>query len=256
MDTVKRSLMNLGFSDKEIQIYFFLLENGASAVLEIAKVTNIPRATVYLIIDRLVGQGLVSRSAAGKKKRWLASPPEKLLQTIELKKSAINQAVAAINQSRMQLQALSSAKTQKPKIRYYEGVEGIKSIYEDSLSAEEIDVFCLTQNGPRVMGDYLKKYFVRVIRKMIITKDIVSDSKDDKEYQREYSTSRNKIVCIPSRFITNTDYMIYKNCVAFITYRDRVPVGIVIEDNELARFERMRFKILWKVASRGRLNSL
>jgi hypothetical protein len=91
---------------------------------------------------------------------------------------------------------------------------------------------------------------------MIYTQEIVSDSISDKEYQKEYSTSRNEIISIPQKYITNTDYMIYSNCVSFITYKDKKPVGVVIEDPEIAHFERIKFTLLWKMAKEKSYNCI
>lgn len=251
MEKIKQSLKHLGFNNSEIKVYFCLLENGSSSILEIAQKTNIPRATIYTIIKSLVKKGLVNMSVVGKKNRFITASPEKLLEIAEDKKYNINKTIDEINQNWEQLQSIFSIKSGKPKIRYYEGVEGIKSIYEDSLKSEEIYVFCLTQNGPRLMGDYLKKYFIRVIRKMIKTKEIVSDSKEDKEYQKEFSTSRNEIICLSQQYMSNTDYLLYQNKVVFISYKNNYQIGVMIQDEELARFERMRFEILWKTIKKG-----
>jgi len=40
--------------------------------------------------------------------------------------------------------------------------------------------------------------------------------------------------------------MIWNDKVAFISYGTNIPVGIIIEDKEIVKFEKMRFKLLWQ----------
>jgi len=246
MDTLKNNLQTLGITEEEIVVYITALEQGSTTILELARSTKIPRTTVYLLIDSLTEKGLLSLTAQGKKKLYVPASPEDLIEMAESKKQALAHTVDLLKSELPQLQALYNLSHQKPKIRYYEGVAEVKKIYEDTLFAEKIYVHRMSKDAILVMGEYLKKYFVRVIRKMIHTKEMVNSSLEDKKYQEEYSTSRNQIICLPEKYQTNTDYLIYGDTVAFITYKDRVPVGVVISDPEIARFEKIRFLIVWE----------
>lgn len=101
------------------------------------------------------------------------------------------------------------------------------------------------------MDTYMEKYFIRVIRRMISTKEIVSDTKENKEYKKDYSTSHNEIICIPKKYSSNTGFMIWKNKIAYITYRSGEPDAIVIEDPEIVDLERKRFILIWNAAKSG-----
>jgi len=246
MDKLKQNLKTLGLTEEEIIIYVSALEQGSTTVLELARTTKIPRTTVYLLIDSLTEKGLFQLTAEGKKKLYVPTSPEELIILAKTKHEQLDQTITSLKDELPQLQALYNLTHQKPKIRYYEGVEEVKKIYEDTLSAEKIYVHCMSQHAIPIIGEYLEKYFVRVIRKMIHTKEIVSDSEVDKKYQKEYATSRNQIICIPKQYITNTDYMIYGTAVAFITYKDQEPIGVVICDPEIAQFEKIRFMMIWE----------
>jgi len=246
MDTLKQNLQTLGLSEEEITIYIAALEQGSTTVLELARTTKIPRTTVYLLIDSLTEKGLLSLTAQGKKKLYIPASPEDLISMAEAKHAQLAQTIGSLTDELPQLQALFNMSHQKPKIRYYEGIEEVKKIYEDTLSAEKIYVQCMSQQAIPLMNGYIEEYMIRMIRRMIHTKEIVSDSEADKKYQQEYTTSRNQIICIPAKFITNTDYFIFGDNVAFITYKDSVPVGVVISDPEIARFEKIRFMMVWE----------
>lgn len=246
MEELLQKLKNIGITDEEITIYISALEQGSVTVLELARITKIPRTTVYLLIDALCEKGLFQMSAKGKKKIYIPASPDELYKIVQKKRSEIDETLDSLDKALPELKSVFNLKHSKPSIRYYQGVEEVKKIYEETLSHYKIYVHCMSQSAVGAMGGYLEKYFVRVIRKMIYTKEIVSDTESDKKYQKDNSTSRNQIICIPKNYITNTDYIIFGNSVAFITYKDKKPIGVVIEDPEIARFEKIRFMMIWE----------
>ena len=246
MDTLHNNLITLGLSDEEIQVYLAALEQGSVSVLELAKTTKIPRTTVYLLIDSLVENGLLNLTVKGKKKRYMPAKPREILILGKNKQQRLAQSLQELEQEIPQLDAMYRTQHSIPQIQYYQGTDEVKKIYEEALEADKISMHCMSPSAMEIMGDYLKTYFVRIIRRMIHSQEILSDSAADKIYQQEYSTSRNQMVCIPAKLGTNTDYMIYGNKVAFITYKEGQPVGVVICDKEIAHFEKIRFQILWE----------
>jgi len=253
MDLLQNNLQILGFSREEIQVYIGVLEQGNTTVLQLAKATHIPRTTVYLLVDSLTQKGLLKLRIARKKKYYVAVEPHEILILGKSKQERLAQSLHQLEQEIPQLNALYRAGHTIPQIQHYQGIDEVKKIYEKTLTAEKMYVHCMSQKAMEIMGPYLKKYFIRVVQRMIHTKEIVSDNSSDKLYQQEHATSRNQIICIPSKFATNTDYIIYGDNVVFITYREGQPVGVVIHDKEIAHFEKIRFGIVWKQFSNNKL---
>lgn len=246
MEKLKQNLKVLGLTDEEIKIYFTALEQGSVSILQLARETKIPRTTVYLLIESLCQKGLLDLSVEGKKKRYFPASPDEIVTLGKARQAEISESLNAIEKELPKLQVYYNQKHQKPKIRYYEGIEEVKKIYEDSLKYPEIYVHCMSQNAIEVMGGYIEDYIVRLNRRMIHTKELVSNSKHDLKYQKDFESERNKIVTIPEEFITNTDYFIYGDSVAFLTYKDNVPVGVIISDPEIVHFEKIRFLMIWE----------
>src|SRR3989344_278553 len=246
MDELRKHLTKLGLTKDEVKVYLTAIELGKCTILQLARSTYIPRTTVYLIIESLLEKELLKQSAKGKKKIYFPATPEELLSLARKKKQEINETIASLEQETAYLSALYNKDHKKPRVLYYEGIDGIKKIYEGTLASEKILVHCMSQTAREIMGDYLEHYFERVISRMIHTFEIVSDSSQDKQYQKEYSTLRNKIITIPATYTTDTNYMIYGDKVAFITYKDSFPVAIVIDDKELSFFETIRFMMIWE----------
>jgi sugar-specific transcriptional regulator TrmB len=236
----------LGLREEEIKFYLASLELGKTTIAEVSKKISVPRSTSYLLLESLKNKGLIIESPVGRKRTIVALNPHELVRVFEEKGEKLAQAKSGFTKLLPELLSITNSLSNKPRVRFYEGKEGIKTIYEETLAYPEIWVHCTTQEAMEYMSGYLENYCQRVIKKGIKTKEIVSDSPDDLEYQQEYSTPKNIIKTIPLKYATNTDFMIYGDKVAFLSYRGGEPVGIVIEDHEIAQLERKKFEILWK----------
>ena len=70
----------LGLSDKEIQVYALLLEEGQLTPNRISQKTGIKRTTVYSTLEELEELGLVFSSPFSSGKKYQALSPERLLR--------------------------------------------------------------------------------------------------------------------------------------------------------------------------------
>lgn len=89
-------------------------------------------------------------------------------------------------------------------------------------------VFCLTKIDNKDFEDFIDYYERKLIAKGIETREIVTDSKWDREYRRKSSTKINTIISIPERNRTETDYMLWGNKVAFISFMKGKFAGVVV----------------------------
>ncbi len=245
MEIIKTSLQRLGFSHEEIEVYLTTLKLGTATVLQIAQTVDIPRTTVYLLIDSLVEKGLLIQETQEKKKFLVPESPQKLLQLAQQQKETLIKTISTLQSHLPQLQAVYNLKVDKPKLKYYEGIKEVQGIYEEALNFEKLYMHCMSKQSVDVMEEFVEKYFEKIVKQMIHTQEIVSDSEEDKAYQKKYSTTRNEIICIPKKYSTNTDYIMYGDSVAFITYKNGEPMAVVIEDKEITHFEKIRFMMIW-----------
>jgi len=248
-DQLSEIFKSLDLDQKTTEFYLNCLVNGKTTINQISKNIGVARSTCYLILEKLKSLGLVLETPFGKKRSLLAEPPEKLISLMEKKKED-------------SLRAFELAKTVLPeigiysnidvntKVRFYEGLESIKQIYLETLEANKILVFCLTKIENKNFEDFIDYYEKRLIAKGIETKEIVTDSEWDTEYRRKYSTKINTIISIPQKNSTETDYMLWNNKVAFISFMKGKSAGVVIEDQEIASFEGMRFELLWSLITK------
>jgi len=236
-------LQTLGLNEKEAKIYLASLELGLTTIQNIAKKADIKRSTVYEIIENLITQNLITVIPKGKKRYFLAAEPSKLQELIAQKQENLKKMLP-------ELEALSKVSPIKPKIRFYEGVEGIKSVYNDTLKDnEEILAFVSIATAYKSKGliDWLlKQYVTRRSEKKIFAKVIAPDSNLAKNYkQRDQKEYRE------TRFISEKEYPfsieinIYNNKVALMSFKKEELMGVIIESKEIANTFRTMHKFFW-----------
>jgi len=151
-----------------------------------------------------------------------------------------------------QLKALfESHKPQFPKVRFYEGEGGLKTVYFDALSAPEILIICQgspkTQTSLKDDPQYLKDFIRECALRKIPTRELLEDNPAVREYQKKYGSKIHQIIITPRNPRTrfgHVDKHIYEDKVAYISH-DHL-VGVIIEDETLASSERALFEVLWK----------
>ena len=119
-------LNKLGFSDNKAKIYQAVLSLGSAPVSAIAQKAGIVRSTTYKILSELARDGLVEMTDQGVKK-FAALHPRALINLQDNKKSALERLLP-------ELLGIYSSPKFKPKMRFYEGEEGKKKVFEDILS--------------------------------------------------------------------------------------------------------------------------
>lgn len=87
-----QALQDLGFTDYEARAYVAMVEGGELNGYTLAKATGIPRANIYAVADKLVQRGAARRAEYGAGVAYVATAPERLLRSIEIKQQRVMRA--------------------------------------------------------------------------------------------------------------------------------------------------------------------
>jgi sugar-specific transcriptional regulator TrmB len=241
-----QKLKEFGLKDKEARVYIALLELGEAKAQEIAKKAQIVRPAVYDILNRLTEDGLVGTIKKGKVAYFIANGPEAIKRNLENRQKAFNQLLP-------ELKSVFNATKTKPKIFFYEGIEGAKTVFEDTLTARDktlcgiLSMEDLFKNpGKEYMDDYVRRrvkadYKLRVIRSK--PKEIVSTWPTSAEEGREL---RNP----PENMVFEMTTYIYDDKVGLIS-TEKENFGMVIESKEFSQNMRHLFEALWQISKPG-----
>ena len=236
---IKHILEQLGLKDKKADVYLAALELGSATVIEISKKAGIKRTTCYDILMDLIKMGLVSETSKGKKRLFIGEDPEKILGDLENKEKLLSGILP-------QLKAVYNIKGVKPKIRFYEGKEGLRDVYADTLKySGEIAAFA-SEDVVRTLGrewadDYLKKRVKKNIRVRVILPKTEYVSKIVGEDRESLRTSK---LIDPQKYPFSIEINIYGHKkVALMSSREET--GIIIEGDEVYKTMKLIFELLW-----------
>ncbi|MFA5051212.1 MAG: helix-turn-helix domain-containing protein [Patescibacteria group bacterium] len=235
------TLKDFGLSEKEGKIYLANLELGATTVQELAKKSEIKRTTVYTVIEDLKKKGLISEMKKGAKTLFVPEEPEKLARLISEREKKFKEILP-------ELKSIYNLAPQKPRVRFYEGKEGIKNILEDVLKTGKnyYHVDPSEQDLIKLVGEnYLDELVKRRVENKIFCQVIWN-----KEPWAEKQTEKNKEVLreskwLPKEYRLPTREYIYGDKVALM-FLEKEPTGLIIEDKNIADLQRLFFETLWK----------
>ncbi len=240
----KQSLVELGFSDKEAKVYLALLEMGRGTASQIARSASIQRTTAYNILDILVSKKLVLLSGREPKEEYAAEPPEKI---VELLKEQAKDCQAKLSKAEKLIPQLKSMHRagERPKIKFYEGKQGMIEVYEDTLTShEEIRAYATLDDMYQALPGYFPGYFKRRAKKKIPIKAIIPFTALTAERMKHNKEEMRTAILVPEKeYRFSPEINIYDNKVMIASWREKL--GIIIESFEIADAMKKIFELAW-----------
>ena len=246
---LQTTLTELGFSDKETKVYLALLELGRGTTSEIARGAGILRTTAYNILDILAGKGLVKLTGKEPKAEYVALPPEKIIDYLEKEIKDYQEKLNRANQLAPQLKSIHNV-AERPKIKFYEGKDGLKEVYEDTLtSTEPIRAFAAVDDMHQALPDYFPEYYKRRAKKGIAIRGIVPATEMALERLKSNKEELREMALVPKdKYYFSPEINIYDNKVMIASWREKL--GIIIESEEIADAMKKIYELAWAEAKR------
>uniref|UniRef100_A0A7C4M0C2 TrmB family transcriptional regulator n=1 Tax=candidate division CPR3 bacterium TaxID=2268181 RepID=A0A7C4M0C2_UNCC3 len=255
MAIAKKVLEDLGLSEKEAKVYLTLLELGASPVQKIASKASVNRATTYVCLEALLKLGLVSTVQKGVKTYYTPENPEQLQSLIFKKEKEVERKREELLKVIPELSKIFEAAGERPVVRFYEGVDGIRSIRDDFLASsrkgDTILGFSSLSDVYRVLPSQDKEYREIRIKKGIKSKGIYTHKNGPLSGSGKDPGLLRELRFIPyNKFPFKSDITIYgKNKIALTSYTGSL-VGVVIENNDLYNSFVAIFNLAWEAAEK------
>lgn len=145
------------------------------------------------------------------------------------------------------LAALNNASSHKPRVTYYEGIEGTEAVYADMLKEKkEILAYEDLEHMKAVMREsFFKTWPAERAKRNIGFKSITRDSVVAREF-----VQHNTKLLRQSKMLKTDDLMtevnIYGDKVALMSFRSNPPFCVLIEDKGAATTLRTMWNELWK----------
>lgn len=239
MITKEEALKDLGLTDKETTVYLSLLMLGQSTVTAIAKKAQLNRVTTYDILESLKNKGYVSHVIISGIMFLEAADPSKFIDELKEKQEKLKQILP-------EMQSLKASLPKKPNIELYEELNGLKSIFNDILKENKETWFI----GASQMIGKLKFYFPHFItqkrKQKMFSKVITTDCSSMRKYKRKAPAEFISMRFIPDKI--DVTKIIYSNKLAYLTFKEKDSIGILVENKNIADQERLLFELMWKGA--------
>lgn len=179
------TLQAYGFSDKEAKIYLVALELWSSPASTIARRSVINRVTTYTILNDLKRKWYVNEITKDNTKYYNTISPDILLKQLEQKYESFKEKVP-------DLLALADNFWNKPKIQFFEGVSGLKNLYNEILKTKE-PLFAFLSDDDIVpeLQQYLNIIFVKQRKKQWIHSSVIVRSTEaNKQYLKSIKNDK------------------------------------------------------------------
>lgn len=238
-------LLKLGLTHEEAKIYLACLEIHGGPVSVIARKAGVNRVSCYHTIENLLQKRLLSQFNRNGVKCFSPEPPEELLKLAQEK---VNIAKGLLPE----LQSLIGSHGFKPKIRFYDGREGVQRVFEESLKAkDEILGYTNLQLVTGFFPEFFREYTHAKLRKGIKTRYLSPSTVEtvhviDPFLPEKYDASLLEILLVnKEQFPFENDILIFGNAVGIVSLRKDELLGLIIESPTFAKTMKAVFDLSW-----------
>lgn len=236
---IQQLLQKLGFSENEIKVYLAAMECGVASAQTIAEAAEVRRTTAYSVLGYLVSRGVINKTKIKGKTRFVPEPPQRLLLLVKEMEEGIKASLP-------ELETIYNKSDVKPKVTYYEGIEGIKNVFEDSLREKPSELLMWLSDDyfkdlPGYSSDYIKR---RVQLNMHGRRIAPAGSLWIRQNKKHDAQELSETLAVPPNLMTTgVEMMLYNNKLAFMNFREKF--GIIIESKAIAEAVRQGFELSW-----------
>lgn len=239
-------IRNVGLDSKEAALYLSGLALGSAPASEYAKSAELNRITAYNTLEGLVARGYFTVVKKMRSKWYAPVAPEYL--ALEARRN-----VESLDRILPELHALRKAKERKPNVRFFEGWDGIRHVYEDTLTARtELLNFANSAVVRKYWPNYDEEYVAQRVKRGIRLRGIAPDDEAGRRVHGEDRQRLREIRLVSAKdFDFGNEINIYDHKVSICSFGSTKDVfAVIIESKEVAETQRQIFEMAWRFAGR------
>ncbi|MFH1670740.1 MAG: helix-turn-helix domain-containing protein [Patescibacteria group bacterium] len=245
ISTLQRSLESIGLDSREARLYIAGLQLGSAPASEYSRQTSLNRITAYNTLELLSKRGVFTVVKKQRGKWYTPVAPDQL--AFEARKN-----VQALDRVMPELRSLQGSEYRKPNVEFYEGWEGVRRVYEDTLTAEsELLNFANSAIVRANWQNYDEEYVAERVKRGIYLRGIAPNDEAGRMVQTKDAQCHREIRLVSKKdFDFNNEIKIYDNKVAIISFGGTKEdmFGVIIESKEVAETQRQIFEMAWRYA--------
>jgi len=239
---LQKVLEQFGLNKKQAKIYLAVLELGSATVNNISRKSDLARSSCYDLLDSLIKKGIANSFSKKGVKYFSVDDPQKIFKLAQ-EKAEVLQGVLP------QLNALYASAKEKPAVRFYQGIEGMKNIFREILKDNNPEVlsFGSADDLLKTMGDYHLEFVKKRVKAKMLARTILRKTKMAQQRKELGQKELRQVRFISQDFNYQGTMTIFGNKIAFFSFiKDHV--AVLIESKEIANIQKAMFEYVWMTA--------
>lgn len=191
------------------------------------------------MLERLIEKGLVSWIKENEKRYYFAEDPQRISELLTIQRNVIDEILPI-------LIAKFNEHKEKQETKFYRGIEGLKTIFEDQIKeGKPVYIIGASYNAGEILKYYMPHYTSKRVKKKLRLYLIYSGGK------RQFSVPYGEARYLPESYASPVSTNIYADKVVIIIWGYE-PVAILIKNKSIADTYKKYFDLLWKIAKKGK----
>lgn len=241
-----KELMRFGLSESLASTYLMLLEKGRLRPPELAKLTNETRTNAYSLLNKLVSLKLAHKVEEGAKTTYEAEHPSAFERFVQRQRDVVIERTRLAQDNMPELVNLYQMGSEKPGVRFYQGKEGIGTIYEEQVRTGKPITYIRTQADFDFLGfPYANKIRwlapAAGIKRHAFTPDCPEVFTNWREVDKEALLTRTWFA--PESYTAPVEWSVFGDKVAAISF-GKEAIGLVIDSPQIAESLRQLFAMV------------
>ena len=238
----KESLISLGLSVQEADVYIALLKQGGASASVLARDIGMKRTTAYAILKNLTEKGFSSVYFRSGKRVYHAQKPHKIASLVEQKLQSFNEAIPFF-------ESMDRAQTQKLGLRFIESKNELEKFYDEILIDYKNKEYRIIGSTP-AWESIDPRYFVKfrenrakanIHTKLLLTAESKKDSPTDKDLLRQ-------VRFLPKERAFKSTLDIFDDKVLIVS-PDLASLAVIVAVPAMVDIFKSIFEMLWESVS-------
>lgn len=246
MENLEKRIEKLGLSEKEASVFIALLKIKEATVIQLAKMTNIKRTSIYHCLEELIKKEFATKITKDDKTYYFSNNPKSSLNGLLSQQKEIIESVLP------DLKNLFGKVAIIPEIKIYYNVAGLRSIFEDLLGSKEkiARYYVCDFNTDELLGiEFVDKFVKKRIEAGIKSLSLRSFKyKPEREKETTHTKQLREVKFLPEGVELAPYMCVYDNKVVVISSKKEI-VGFIIESQEFAEAQKTIFDLIWNTVA-------
>ena len=247
----QQQLQQLGLNEKQAKVYEILLNFGKAGIKDILQKTPYKRGDLYNILYSLQDKGLIAEKKGNNKKIFILENPNHLNEMIEAQERQLKENKEILETILPDFKINYNTVFDKPGVKYLEGINGFKKIYQDILKTKKnLRIFSSPHDKTNTEMEKIiernidKQKQAGITTQVFVSNEYIKSKKQLEKLKNQGIEARiipDQSLAVPSQIV------IYGDKVALTSLKNEL-ITTLIENKNISQAWKMIFDYIWNTS--------